>query len=923
MVDGTAASPAAGSPAGKRRSAPANALARRLADGKDELLEYLRRTKGSRAILLLWLLISALSAADLLQPLNQWLYGGYARLHPLAFGAAKVALIELPFSQAPAAHDWDVACRRLDSAGMLRLVVVAPLDDRSIAALAASPCAQRTVVGVELPGHGEREAAARTALARIRAAGMQAAILNTDARSRGSFSLTGTQSFADANWPTLEILAATGVPPATATPQTPDLRRPADTLPVFSIGRLLGDGAIPELVKERIVVLGYETGSQLRTFPIPGHNESISTLRYAGLAIDALARGARIEEPGKALRVAIYALIALLLGAVFQPTPLRSGILLLLNLAAAEALLTAALLGLFGAWLPIGEILLLQIAVFFAVYRAKALNDEQRLQNILISTTAQLQKRTRPENFTQTDEHWALVARLVDQTMQLSRTIFLERIPSDHRVKEIIALRCSLDDIEEMRRDYERTPYTTAIAEGGPIAVEKYLKPLAEEERQFLVPLTFGGEVLGFWAFGMTPAALAAGRDTSAAVNAIASQVAALLYQRKIWQERAASRGRQLEQLLEDRTQAAYRELGQSVLLMEQRLASLEQIFRNQANASILYNLFGHVLLVNPNMSTLLAAEGIAPYALNATDFIAALSRRPTDAIRPLLRRLVMDRQPFSLPLALAAKPDAHYLLKALPIEQPHGDDGEAGQLETTPFRLNGILVELVDISEMAVVAGIKNDLLGQVGHKLANELESLLLACYLLDRPDLAAGDHATVLELVQEAADRSQQIVDSARELISRNATTLDLGCYPVDPARSIARALTTVEPELAEHRLSCDYEPASYAALALIDPQDFEAALVAVLRFLAGDAVSGSAIRIATEVADRTIRVRLSNQGFGLPAERLRECLADDADNPAESFAALRSACRNYAQEGNRLEIASVIGSGITACFTLAAY
>jgi len=125
---------------------------------------------------------------------------------------------------------------------------------------------------------------------------------------------------------------------------------------------------------------------------------------------------------------------------------------------------------------------------------------------------ARLQDYMLPPDFYKLDEHWGQVITFVDQTLNLNRVIFLEKVEGDHRVREVQALRCSLDDIDERRRDFERVPYSDAIAEGGPIKLTSRLffkGPAGVSFEEYLVPLLFGGGVQGFWAFDVDPVEIA------------------------------------------------------------------------------------------------------------------------------------------------------------------------------------------------------------------------------------------------------------------------------------------------------------------------------------------------------------------------------------------------------------------------------
>ena len=150
-----------------------------------------------------------------------------------------------------------------------------------------------------------------------------------------------------------------------------------------------------------------------------------------------------------------------------------------------------------------------QLLMLWLFIRFKLMRDDQEMRRIVLQQMARLQEYILPPDFYELDEHWAQVISFIDQTLNLNRVIFLEKVKGDHRVREVQALRCSLQDIDERRRDYERVPYSDAIAEGGPVRLERRLffkGPGDGSAEQYLVPLVFGGEVQGFWAFDVDPA---------------------------------------------------------------------------------------------------------------------------------------------------------------------------------------------------------------------------------------------------------------------------------------------------------------------------------------------------------------------------------------------------------------------------------
>lgn len=887
--------------------------------GISQTVKFFTQADGMLVAMVIWLSVSALSALAISEPFDLALYNWFSRIQVVAPPPPKVLLVAIPQTESTHELDWPILCQRLIGAGILRIAITVPLSDTAADRLIQSGCAPQLVAGVWVPedAAGLEKAAARAAALSRRGIAVGASRI----ADQGQLIRERENSYAlgDIRYPALEVLSAEGIKPVIGGRFTPDLRPSPERLPMLALQRIMSEGVIPELTKGKIAVIGFAADPLLQSVNIPGHSRAMSLLHYEGLVIDAIAGRQKINSPEPAMRIGMLAVITLLIVFVLQPLALRAGIILLITATLGEIALSGTLLGLLATWPPLTELLILQLGIFFGVYRIKAIREGRQLREILSTTSGKLQRRTRPANILQTNEHWAFIARLVDQTLHLHRTIFLERIPDDHRVREIIALRCGVSDIGEMRRDYERTPYTTAITARGVIEVKRYLSNVSVSERQFLAPLAFGGEVMGFWAFGIEEQHLALIPDLDRAVNEIAGQVANLLYQRKIWQAQAAKAEHSWDRLFEDGNVAAYRELNQSVLLMEQRLASLEQIFGTQTNAAILYDVFGRVVLLNPSMTALLTTGGVAPYQLTVTDFVARMTGQSINDIRSLIRHLVIERQPISLPASLAEYPDRKFTLKAQALRHADDEATEAGP--PSPFNLTGILVELLDVSEAHKLVEMKSDLVTQVGYKLSNNVESLLLAAHVLQDDDLPADERKLVANMIQNSAEEVSTVVRHVRTLLAADIGTQQTLHYPIDPIRILQRVRQELGPELEKNRLSFTFSLPNFQTLVIADPYKLATTVSAIVRFLASDAVTGSSLMLRIEEEGLHLRFLFTNEGFGIPAARLQESLAStDESDASDIFRGLRQACQTVASWNGKLDLSSTVGGGTEALLVL---
>lgn len=239
-------------------------------------------------------------------------------------------------------------------------------------------------------------------------------------------------------------------------------------------------------------------------------------------------------------------------------------------------------------WLPLTELILLQAVLCVFQVRYKSVREDRTLRRLVLETSARLQRRIMPASVTSPDQHWAQVLEMIRQTLSLNRLIFLERTErTAPRVKEVKALNCSLSDIDEQRRDCRRPPYTAAIKEGGPVLVEAFLKPALQGERQYVAPLVYAGEVLGFWAFGILEKEVAQLERYPELIRDFGAQLSELLYARLSREREQKREGGLLLQILRmERATRVHRTLERLVTFLDRRLGGLERVFDGLGTSS-------------------------------------------------------------------------------------------------------------------------------------------------------------------------------------------------------------------------------------------------------------------------------------------------------------------------------------------------
>jgi len=261
-------------------------------------------------------------------------------------------------------------------------------------------------------------------------------------------------------------------------------------------------------------------------------------------------------------------------------------------------------------------------------------------------------------------------------------------------VREVKALNCSISDIKEMRRDYHREPYTSAIEAGGVVRLMDRLflsDAEIEGEEQYMAPLIFGGQTLGFWAFGIQFQHVAEIDGFNNVITDFAHQISELLFRRKEWQQQQV-KSNLLSTVTDFSLGSIQDSLSKAVALMERRYGLLESVFHGLASATILYDLFGRVLHVNKSMVDLLGIVGVAPYRITALDLVVCLTGETMEQVRGHLRKVLLGHEEIAFQVQHESIETRH-ILKVRPLL----DSSKHVTKGITPFSAVGFLLEIVE----------------------------------------------------------------------------------------------------------------------------------------------------------------------------------------------------------------------------------
>ena len=696
-----------------------------------------------------------------------------------------------------------------------------------------------------------------------------------------------------------------------------DFRPGMNYLPVIQAERVLRGDLTRDLVAGRVVIVGRSidpTNPPLLT-PLP-QEANVSRLVYAGYAVDTLLRGQPLSGTtwwqNLLLSLGVQGVSVLL---YFRLGVKRS---LGVSLGGGLLLLTAGWLSLhlLGIVLPVVELIAFHLLLWYLLSRREQGRESATVRKLLRASGSRLHDRLLPADFNASQDPWGQIILLTTQILNLDRAILLERQGSAKHLREVKAYGCSIDDIDERRRDFERTPYSTALEEGGPIVLSKtFLKQPAPGSRQFLVPLEFNGQLLGFLSGEMAEETLEQNPLFLSLLRDFSRQIGELLYQRQLWQARQRSEASPWKRLVRlDSVETEYESLSEVSQLFERRLALLENVFSSLHTSTILYDLFGQVMQVNRKMEELVRRSGLSVFSMTAADAIATLGGIPLSTAREHLQHMVLTDESLTFAANLPGVKGA-FSLNVRPLK---GAEGEAPSSAATPFRIHGFLLELVDVTHLVRLERLKDELGNKISAELRNQLEAALLATELGRQEDVSAADKAAFGELVERKLQQMSRTLTRSQDILNAVQDISRLSNFPVNVTALAEDLARRWAPRLATRELAFELERPPFNAFVRVDVTQIENTLDAVVTVLADDASPGGVIRLKLEERHEDdafwTTFIFDNTGYGMPEERLQAAIKGAARDTTPAMHRLKQAVDQVTLWGGELNATTAIGDGI---------
>jgi len=546
-------------------------------------------------------------------------------------------------------------------------------------------------------------------------------------------------------------------------------------------------------------------------------------------------------------------------------------------------------------------------------------HEQQKvLGQILLRQSSYLSKKLSPMSSLDNQEAWQQMADLSRHLLNFKRAIFLEKIEGDHRLKEVVSVDISIEAIKEPRRDYKRSPYKDAIQKGSSIEVKKYLKedPALKNEVQYLCPLMYDGEIIGFWALGIEKDQLKKNVSFEDILNDLSSQLAKLLRQRGNLLKNNRHKKVSWKEWFSGGQDKAIRELRSSIQMLIEKNQSSELQLESLSTSTITYNVFGRVEQVNQQMREVLSQFDFKVFEMTLLDFIVKLTNQKTEDARSLIREVIMEQKAIFLPASTLKNFGQAYQLYLIPLLI----EKENSSANTPAFKVNGILCELIDLSDVKSIVKLKDVLFERLYYKLKNDLELYTLSAEMLEQ-ELPPEELVEVGALIQEKVKESSETLDQTKTTLLRDIISTPVGCFPIrvnEPLDIVSKKFEKL-PNTAG--ISLHIDSSELLSLVQASPKDLIEILNTCLKVLLDDATDDSAILVSLqENMDETVTYTLSNVGIGMPPERFKACISGKEARTSKEFRKLQEAHDTLKSWGGHLTGKSQLGDGITFYLSL---
>gem|GEM_PF-2237348 len=397
-------------------------------------------------------------------------------------------------------------------------------------------------------------------------------------------------------------------------------------------------------------------------------------------------------------------------------------------------------------------------------------------------------------------------------------------------------------------------------------------------------------------------------------------QISEILHNRRLWQDyHHKQENRLLSYMRFEGGDTPSHLLKQSITKRERWTSDMFEVFNHLTSASILYDLFGRVVLVNKQMEEFALISKLKPYNMSLLEFIAGVTRYNAADSRRLLQYAIFDHEDVSVPV-IDSNGEQSHILHLKPLQKKQTDSVYATQEleEAHPFRLTGILCELVDVAEITTAVSVMLQVYERVSEVTVDDLDLVIDELNSFKVNSVSDHQRTDFIDTIRQKLAKTTQVLKHLKtEAASNLSQTSDEELYertPVDGASSLMETADEVRKEVEQQNISIRIHTPELLCLVIASPKELKNGFDAILMLMAKDTVEQGKINAVVQQTDDYIFFQFSNEGFGIPNERLQEYLHHDEEAVSEELKRLKQLKQQVHRWGGSIDINSKVGEGL---------
>ncbi len=540
------------------------------------------------------------------------------------------------------------------------------------------------------------------------------------------------------------------------------------------------------------------------------------------------------------------------------------------------------------------------------------------LQHTLVDLNSQIKQSIQPSLLEHKidNDFWLDITNLVTQSLNLQKSIFLQKVKKDHRLKEISAFNCQLDDINEMRRDYEREPYLSAIKKRRCISPNrKYFKHVDPEEIELIVPFIKNDQVMGFWALTIISPKSNNIINLISIIELFAKKISSLIYQKQLSE---TNKQNPLANFLKSKKNSmCEKELNHSVGALLESQNFFRQIFYTMNDAAIVFDLFGHVLEVNTSMERLAQRYQIQLFDNNAFHFLKQFMKESEDSIRHIFRHLTLNNSAEQYTTIVNLHGSAYILTLSTLLS----DSENKLKKDITS---SGLMCEFFDMGELVNHQTIERGLYNNYLEKMKNSLSAIQLSILQMeqriDDPELTYLHY-----LIQNKLEQSAKLTIGTHYFLNEVTKARNDSSIPFSPQQILSDEIESIITVSKQNRIELNIEKKfTGQSLCIGQVQRFRQLISSLLKLLAEDCVVPKSICIQSKYVTLKhgsyIYLKITNTGYGVSNSFLEQL----KNHEVQDISSLLGNCLHFIsffnQDNNICRLKTKIGEGYRISFVL---